>query len=237
MLNSNAVSMKITFFIVFLVLVLSSVSLCAETVLDPKITILVPVKVHIDESLQKEVDALSTEFREEIISAGKPPILSRFEPHIVKMLENHYDFVIKADFVKSISFRYVNIFETMMYYEEPTDIVLIRDEKLTEQSDLAAIAEKDSMQYVISFPEVKFTDTNGKKQLELTVKIYDKKQAKIVIDKTYTGDSVNNGGDISCDEGTLTCCVNNAIKASYDDFLEVLKTSSDFFIKKYGGGE
>ncbi len=235
MLNSNATSIKTTFLIVFLVLILSSVSLCAETILDPRITILVPVKVHIDESLQKEVDALSAEFREEIISAGKPPILSRFEPHVVKMLENHYDFVIKADFIKSISFRYVNIFSSMVFYEEPEMIVLIRDNKLTEQSDLAAIAVKDSMQYVISFPEVKFTNTNGKKQLELSVKIYDKKQDKIVIDKTYTGDSVNPGGDISCDEGTLNCCVNNAIKASYDDFFEVLKTSSDFFINKYGG--
>ncbi len=229
--------MKIFFFLVFIVLSINSVLMFAETVLDPKITFLVPVKVHIDESLQKEVDALGTEFREEIISAGKPPMLSRFEPHIVKMLENHYEFVIKADFIKGITFKYVNIFESMMYYEEPKMYALIRDEKLSEQSDLAAVAIKDSMQYVISFPEVKITSNNGEKQLALSVRIYDKKLEKVVIDKTYTGDSTNKGGDISCDEGTLTCCVNNAIKASYDDFLDVLKNSSDFFIKKYGKKE
>ncbi len=228
MFKHIAVFLKMPLFLIFLFSVLSSVSLYAAKDYDPSILFLVPDKAKADKTLQNEIDSMNIELKGYFNSGVEQEIPEGLQDNFMQMVKNQIEFVKDIDVYSYISFLYQQkIMEDLtMNYDSSGLLFLVEHKKKSKTRNLSELAIEKGVQFVVSFPKAEFTENKGKKSLELEIKVYDREHDIIVLEKSYLLNSENHGFDYACNEGSLYCCINNAVKASLEDFISMLRKNS-----------
>lgn len=193
---------------------------------EPTILILYPNETLIDKKLEgelqdfnknmkkskNEMDKQHKELLEEVEEEAEN---IRFMVNKKIEFENEFDLysLIPAISESMLQYRFSQRFKDLKIYA-------IREKSNGSIEELSVIAEKHKMQYVLNFPKVNsFKKINGKFST-IRIQLYDNAIKKIVIDKEFTGNDVNNGFENTCDEGSLFCTFSNSLAQSWGELIK-----------------
>ena len=93
-----------------------------------------------------------------------------------------------------------------------TAVVELKDLTSTgELRDLMRIAQDESASFIINISRFDLSREEGKNYADITVQLLDKNSNSILLDETFTGDDKNPGFEYTCEDGSVNCCINNAL--------------------------
>lgn len=205
---------------------------------EPTILILSPKKTTADKELKKEI----SEFNDLIQKNQKQK--EKELKHALNEMEDRPDniklmYLKQIEFSKNMNFykmipsvaegylqyRFFERFENLMIYA-------IKEKSGGEIDQLATIADKHNMQYVLNFPEVKsFAESNAKKTT-IRVQLYDNHQKKILLDKEFTGHDRNPGFEFACSDNSLSCTINNSLSQALGEIITIVATNNPTIIRE-----
>jgi hypothetical protein len=209
-------------------LLLTLVFFCFNTFgqkFDPSILILYPNETEIEKQFEKEVK----EFNENMKMSKKgmdkqhkelSKEVKQQEKNIKFMVqkkiefENEFDFysVIPSMAESMLQYRFFQRFKNLLIYA-------VREKSNGTTDELSMLADKNNMQYIVNFPKVNtFKNIKGKNST-IRIQLYDNALKKIVIDKEFTGDDVNNGFEYTCNEGSIFCTFTNALAPGIEEVI------------------
>ena len=228
MLKNRTVVSKIPLLMIFIFSLFSFTFLYSANEYDPSVLFLVPDKVNADNSLQNEIDSMNVELNNYFNSGGEQEVPEGLPENFKQMVRNQIEFVKDIDVYSYITYFLQQ--KTMDFvttnFECTNLLFLSKHEKASKKKKLSELASEENVQFVVCFPKVEFRDENGIKSLELEIKVYDKKENSIVLKETYILNSENPGLEFACNDGTLYCCINNAVRESYKDLVDLLFKSN-----------
>jgi len=88
-----------------------------------------------------------------------------------------------------------------------------------QAKDLQAIANKYNVTWVINPVTIHTYLKDNSKFTTVRLQVYNAKKKKVVLDQEYTGGTTDPGFELSCDEGTLECTINNILNSSVNDIM------------------
>lgn len=212
-------------------LLLTLVFFCLNTFgqkFDPSILILYPNETVIDKKFEKEV----SDFDKRIKNAQKEmneqhdKLLEESkdrEENIIIMTQKKIAFEKDFDIYSLIP----SISESMLQYRifprfKNLLIYAVKEKSNGTTEEFSMLADKNNMQYIVNFPKVNtFKNIKGKNST-IRIQLYDHALKKIVIDKEFTGNDVNNGFENTCDEGSIFCTFTNALAPGLDEILRYI---------------
>lgn len=218
--------------------IFNSFEIKAQVDFDPSVIILTPNEVESDKSTEKEISEFNKKLSEQL--ANQPnrdnelkEQLKGQPENIQLMTKNTADFSKSIDFYSMIpsiteQFLQYRLFETF-----PNLLIMAKHEKSDGYpKSLTSIAEKYNSQFVINFKNVKTFKSKESKILELDIQIFDRISNSTILDRKYTGDESNPGFEFACENGTISCCANNAIKSFIYDAMRVIAENSPTLKRK-----
>lgn len=203
---------------------------------EPSILVLQPSNVQIEKGLLKEVDKFNKHIEENRAEKIKQleealEMAGNRTKNIRIMLSKQTEFYQSADFNSMMSFGAAEYLTYKIYQRfKNTLIYPVNEYADSTIQQLSKLAEKYDMQYVVNFPSAKFEIKNGKRTLKLTVQLYDHTQKKILIDNVFNGNDENPGFEFTCEEGTISCTINNAMSDAVYSVLKIIGTQSSAII-------
>lgn len=185
----------------------------------PSIVLLSPNEVTVNnKKLAKEISTHNetiAENRESHITNLEQRLKKESRPNIQLILQKQLKMGEGLDFytvINSVANDFL-IYRFFQYHElENLLIYGIPEKSDGSLSSLKSIAEKEKVQFVMNFSEVLTTMESGEKIMYITLQLYDANTHEIIFEKTQRGTSGNPGLEFTCNEGTLFCCINNALK-------------------------
>ena len=143
------------------------------------------------------------------------------------MAERSYHFGKSMDYGSQISFLSQN-YLLYRFYEKFPNLLILLDSGKSDGSlqDLHGIAARTQMQYVLNFPGVEFYKQDGENYSRIRVQLYDQISNRFIIDSIYVGNSLNQGFEFGCENGTFNCTINNALSSSLDDIIREISLNS-----------
>lgn len=195
---------------------------------DPSILILYPYETEIDKKFEKEVSDFNTRIKnaQKEMNEQHDKLLEESKDkkeNIVIMTQKKIAFEKDFDFYSIIP----SISESMLQYRifqsyKNLLIYAVKEKSNGTTDELSMLADKNNMQYIVNFPKVNtFKNIKGKNST-IRIQLYDNALKKIVIDKEFTGDDVNNGFENTCDEGSIFCTFTNALAPGLDEILRYI---------------
>lgn len=173
----------------------------------------------------EQTKKISKEIKEnnETIIANREQYIASIEMEVKRQKQDNLKLILEKqmlmgktlDFysvINSVANDYL-IYRLFQYHEMENLLIYGIPEKSDGSlSSLKSIAAKENVQFVLNFPEVITTVENGEKVMYITAQLYDATTNEIVFEKTDSGMDGNPGLEFTCEEGTLFCCINNALK-------------------------
>ncbi len=140
------------------------------------------------------------------------------------------EFIQKQDFFSALPF-YVSSNLTYKVYDYH-DNLLIYPIKKTSRPDHASLKQISTTfraDWVVNpvLIEMKYTDA-GKVMIAHVV-LYNSISNRIFLDKTYTVNANNPGGQLSCNEGSWQCTINNVVESVILDLFDKLEKNRKYW--------
>jgi hypothetical protein len=79
------------------------------------------------------------------------------------------------------------------------------------ESDLARIARQENAAFVLHISRFDLTHEAGKSYADLDVQLFDAHTGDVILERTFTGNDGNPGFEYACEDGSVDCCINNAL--------------------------
>jgi len=199
---------------------------------DPSILILEPYERIADKSTGREIAEISKELKKASLKYDKTDEeieneIKNEAENVKIMVKNSYDYSVNTDFYSMLATISEQFMQYRFFEDFPNLLVLAKHEKSDGSiTSLSALADKYSMQFVMNFKRVNSYNSDDGKVVEIDVQIYDAHQKATILENSYTGSEQNQGFSLTCNEGTMQCCVNNALKAMSYDVLGVIAENS-----------
>lgn len=213
-------------------LVLLSVESKAQSNFDPNVIILVPNEVQADKSTNKEIGKINKMLTERISEQAKSEdelnerIKGRPE-NVGIMLRNTAEFSKNLDFYSMMASMTEQFLQYKFFERFPNLLIQSKHEKSDGSSEtLNAIAQKYDAQFIINLKTVKTFKSKNSNVMELEVQLFDVTSNSILLEKTYRGDATNSGFEFACEDGTISCCANNAMKAFIFEAIKLIAENS-----------
>ncbi len=218
--------------------VLNSFESIAQINFDPSVVILVPNEVEADKSTEKEISGFNEKLSAQL--ANQPNQNNELKEqlkgqpeNIGLMMKNNMDFSKSIDFYSMISSITEQFLQYRFFETFPNLLILAKHEKSDGYpKSLTSIAEKYKAQFVINFKKVKTFKSKESKVLELDIQIFDRHSNSTILDRKYAGEETNPGFEFACENGTISCCANNAIKSFIYDAIKVIAENSPTLKRK-----
>ncbi|HEY5750881.1 MAG TPA: hypothetical protein VIU12_32685 [Chryseolinea sp.] len=133
----------------------------------------------------------------------------------------------KMDFFRQTSYLAYQ-YLSYRFYERFKDLLILLSEEKTSGGlrDLKAIADKESIQYILNFPKTDLYKADGAAYAKLRVQLYDNLTGEYLINKDFEGNWRNPGFEFSCPDKTIHCTVNNALSSALSEVIEAIATNS-----------
>ncbi|MBS1663261.1 MAG: hypothetical protein JST68_19615 [Bacteroidetes bacterium] len=215
--------------------VLMTVRLFGQTSYEPQLLILSPGSVQFEKAFEKEIATLNeTARRKGGISESMPPNELKAQPdNVQQMIASETEFAKNMDFAKMVSTRSEQYLAYRFFEKFPNLLILLKDVKSVKKiEDLEKIASDSKIQYVLNFPSLSFYGKDGSRFARLAVQLYDHSTRSLLIDTTYIGDECNNGFEFACDDGTLSCTINNSISQALERVVYEIAMHSPTIIRE-----
>ncbi|HEY4322475.1 MAG TPA: hypothetical protein VGN20_00775 [Mucilaginibacter sp.] len=200
-----------------------------KQVYEPKILILSPTNTTVDPELESEFKAQEDSVAKMVIqSKSKKNQDEQGLPENVQlMMKNGNAFLSSLNFFKQASYITQNYLVYRFYERFPNELILLKDTLIKpEITEMQMLAQKEAMAYIISFPSMYLLKENGERQSKIRVQLYEKSSNSYLIDHEYSGDEKNPGFEFTCKDGTLECCINNALSSAIEDILQQIAKNS-----------
>jgi hypothetical protein len=88
------------------------------------------------------------------------------------------------------------------------------------------LAQKEKMDYILSFPEVQFVLNGNNKSAKITVQLYEQASNSFLINQEYIGGDENRGFEFGCDNGSLGCTINNALSIALKKIIQEIASNN-----------
>ena len=195
---------------------------------EPTVLILTPYNTSADASLQDEINEYN-----EMISQSRGRYMRSLEMvflHEEDLAENEkimyrkqmefFDHLDYFGMVTSIS----EAFLQFLFSEHFEDLLIYATNEKVESDahKFEALADKNETQFVINFSEVSSFIIDGSKQTRIRLQLYDNNKNEILLDKEYIGHDHDPGLKFACDEGSLSCTINNALSAALNEVASLI---------------
>lgn len=223
---------KIFIYLPLVILTFCSLKSNSQTVFDPSVVVLIPNETEADKSTEKEITEFNKIIHKQIenraIREEDLKTQQQGQPeNIGIMTQSAFEFSKKIDFYSMISSITEQFLQYSFFENFPNLLVLAKHEKSDGfPTSLTSIAEKYNTQFVINLKKVKTFKSNESKTLELDIQIFDRVSNSTILDRKYTGEETNPGFEFACENGTISCCANNAIKSFVYDAMRVIAENS-----------
>ena len=146
--------------------------------------------------------------------------LSKSEKNIQIMDVAEFHYRKQMDFASSFTLSLYGMLTYMVFGQTEHCIVIPSHDKSEGTiQKLKTVAKKHNVQWVVNPMSLHTYKKDGNIFTSARVQVYDLNKNKIVLDKEYTGDTKNPGFELSCENGTLSCTINNVINPSLHDIL------------------
>lgn len=91
-----------------------------------------------------------------------------------------------------------------------------------QRAELRIIAKRHGVRWVVNPERIHSYIREGKKFTTVRLQIFDSESNRMALNKEYTGDTKNPGFELTCEDGSLTCTINNVLKKSLDEVLSTI---------------
>ena len=208
------------------ILILITLTVCSQRKkLDPiSVVVIEPREIKYDKKQQKYIDKRSTEIKYEInnpiISAEYPP--GKTEPIITRrelVPQMNVDYFKYAAFIAAddLGMNCVGL-------NKPCSIIVKELSRNEKNLSLQQIAEKERKQYVLDLTKIEILEKNGEFQTRISVKFYNSKTKRYLIDSLFTGSEHENE---NLDREGLSLKSDNAIDSAYFNALSKIMAKVD----------
>ena len=208
---------------IILILLLPTLFACGQKY-KPSIVILDPYERKYDSLLMTEIhkfdfEGYSTSEDEKIFNEQL-----KDKPENVRIMETaEWKFREKKDFASMVTMSYQGMVSYLIYGQTEECLIIPIHEKSSGQTDeLMAITKKYGVRWIINPISIQVYLKGNDKRTTVRLQIFDSQKRKIMLDKEYTGDTSSPGMELSCEEGTLDCTINNILNQSLTDILTTI---------------
>jgi len=224
--------------LIFAGCLLLGANLFAQNEFEPTLLILSPHSTYADKSLKKEIatyDSLIKSHDQAMIQDAEEDVSTRRDlpENIALITQKQQEFSLQGDFYGAIS-TISEEFLLYQFYERFPNLLIyaVPEKRKGKPKALNKLAESHNMQYVMNFPEVRFSEQNGKKQSLIRVQLFDRLEQKFLLDKEYQGEDYNPGFEFGCDGGTLQCTINNALSQALNKVKGIILAQNPGVIRE-----
>ncbi len=204
---------------------------------DPQILILTPYKVNYNKSLEKEVNLRNKSLS---IISNNYKKSNRLLQNEIKMRQINIQKIILSEmkyserlsFSKEPSFISFSHLVNRFYESFPHLLILLSNNKSNGNlTELKRIAEKESMQFVLNFPNIELYKKKGVSYSKIKVQLFDNSSKQVLLDSTFEGNWNNPGFEFSCKDKSIECCINNALSKALFEVVNKVASKSSTVLK------
>lgn len=201
--------------LIALFLTLNCFFLLAQT--EPRILILSPGAHKFHKVPGKELKAGVDEYRkslnlDEADKYLQSPEFKKRPENIRLIQQSEIAFLKQLDEVKLISYLTEQHLSYLILEKLETAVIELKDQTSSGNvDDLKRIATQEKAAFVVNIGYFELLSEKGKSIAELTVQLFDANTGSILLDQAYRGDDLNPGFEYACEEGSVNCCINNAL--------------------------
>lgn len=194
---------------------------------EPTMVILFPNEIIVDPEIEKELKekyGFSQETIEEEINERRGSISDDSLAILKEQMQNYAinDFYNNLALDSYLPYRLSNWFPNQRVFP-------IQEKSSSDLEKLAPLAEQYKVRYVLNFPKVHSVMQDNRKETTVRIQLYDHQQKKNLLDKDFTGNDKNPGFELSCEDGSLECTINNVQAIGFEEVINlIVKNSPDF---------
>lgn len=206
-------------FIILGLIIFNAISLKGQT-FEPSVIILLPNNTSADEALQDEINSYN-----EMIDQSRERNIRSYEIVLLQeedlaenekiMFRKQMDFFDHLDYF-GMATSVSEAFLQYLFSEKYSNMLIfaVGEKAETEIDAFSALAEKHQTQFVLNFSDLRSYVYNGSKRSTVKIQLFDNKTKEILLNEEFIGDDHNPGFQFTCDEGTLSCTINNALSTA-----------------------
>ena len=193
----------------------------------PTVVVLDPYQTRYDTALLEKIDEFT--YRVEYTPREEKHILDSFsksEKNVQLMDVSEFHYRKQMDFASSFSLSLYGMLTYIVFGQTEKCIILVSHDKSDGAKEkFKLISQKHRVQWVVSPLVLQSFTRDGQIFSTARIQVYDSIKDEIVLDKEYTGDTKSQGFELTCENGTLNCTINNIVGASLRDILLAISRS------------
>ena len=192
---------------------------------EPSIVILAPNETVVEDFLKEEVKQWNNRIskRASALKNKPQPDLSGKAENVKIMVGKSIEMQLISDFYLTATNTLTDYLSYAFFEKFPNCLIYPMNVKMdNDPVKLSKIAQDARVQYVVNLSKMHFYGQDKVKFAKLSICLFDSKEKKCVLEKTYIGDMENRGGAFACEEGTVFCTMNNAISAAAMDIIKIV---------------
>lgn len=121
-------------------------------------------------------------------------------------------FLKQLDEVKLVSYLTEQHLSYFILEKIETAVFVLKDETSSGNTDdLKRLATQEKAAFVVHISAFNLLHEKGKSSAEISVQLFDVNTGSIILDQSYTGGDTNPGFEYTCEDGSVNCCINNAL--------------------------
>lgn len=197
---------------------------CNGQKFEPSIVVLSPYETVYDSSLLEEIEAYYFE------GYSTPEDERKFQEGLKSKPENiaimkfaEWNFRETKEFASMVTMSLHGMISYKIF--GVTDKVLIfpsRNRCDGQTAELRFVAKRHGVRWVVNPVKIHAYVQDGKKFTTVRLQIFDNEKNRMALNKEYTGDTKNPGLELACEEGSLSCTINNVLRKSLDEVLSTI---------------
>ncbi len=215
---------------ILLVLLITHVSF-AQKIKSPRVLVLTPQEFLLDENLISESKKYEiTRTDKQVSDCIQSKNENEDRDFVKKMNEVECKFVKKSDISKSFTY-YLYGWLTFKLYGTFDDAIIYPAEG-PEKRDLEAykqLSEKHDVNWIVDLKSIDFKKESEKLNGIATFQVWNKNANEITLKTKIEIDDKNYGGEMSCEDGTISCLFMNGIVYTSHDILKSMFSEEKYW--------
>jgi hypothetical protein len=185
----------------------------------PTILILDPAKKKFDSTVLSQIGKFYMPLH---ISSEEDSLKPKRE-NVIKMDMAENEFGKKMDYGSYFTL-FLNTMVSYVVFGETNKCIVFpsHDTASGNIEDLKLLAKKYDVQWIVNPLFCRAYSIKGAMYTTVRLQVYKSKGNKIVLDKEYTGGTKNPGFELSCEDGTLECTINNIVNSAVNDIVLII---------------
>jgi len=168
------------------------------------------------ETLSKEADFYPEDMRADFEENKKN---AKIELKQLDSLENK---ILEYNYFELLSYYSTSVLNMIFNEYEPYSTIYEIQYSEIQNIELSKYADKNGIDFIVLYEEIKTTEENGNYEMSLSLKLYSNKEKKIILEKEIYGNTNSYGGMWTCGN-PLTCLFINSVKNSLKVIVPKIK--------------